>query len=62
MLDCKEMNTRMVTNLKLFKDESLERVDVTLYMNIIGSLMYLTNTRPDICFVVNTLCQYMVDP
>ena len=24
--------------------------------------MYLTNTRPDICFVVNTLIQYLVKP
>jgi hypothetical protein len=24
--------------------------------------MYLTNTRPDICFAVNTLCQYLVEP
>ena len=29
---------------------------------MIGSLMYLTNTRPDICFVVNTLSQYLVEP
>jgi hypothetical protein len=29
---------------------------------MIGSLMYFTNTRPDICFVVNTLSQYMVEP
>ena len=29
---------------------------------MIGSLMYLTNTRPDICFAVNTLSQFMVEP
>ena len=52
----------MVTNLKLLNDASSERVDVTLYIQIIGSLMYLTNTRADICFVVNTSSQYMVDP
>jgi hypothetical protein len=33
-----------------------------LYRQIIGSLMYLTNTKPDICFVVNTLNQYLVEP
>src|SRR5882757_556476 len=29
---------------------------------MIGSLMYLTNTRPNICFVVNTLSQFLTDP
>ena len=29
---------------------------------MISSLMYLTNTRKDICFVVNTLSQYMENP
>ena len=29
---------------------------------MIGSLMYLTNTRPDIFFAVNTLSQYLTDP
>ena len=37
-------------------------MDVTQYRQIIGSLMYLTNTRLDICFVVNTLSQYLVQP
>ena len=62
MLYCKSINTPMVTNLKLLNDDSSERVYVTLYRQIIGSLMYLTNTRPYICFVVNTSVQYMVDP
>ena len=56
------MNTPIVTNLKILNDESLERIDVTLYRQVIGSLMYLTNTRLDICLVVNTLSQYMVEP
>ena len=31
-------------------------------LRCIGSLMYLMNTRPDICFAVNTLSQYLTDP
>jgi hypothetical protein len=62
MMDCKSMPTQMVTNLKLFCDTSSKIVDVTMYRQMIGSLMYLTNTRPDICFAVNTLSQYMVEP
>ena len=58
VLDCKVMDT----NLKLLYDESSELVDVTQYKHIIGSLMYLTNTRPYIFFVVNTLSQYPVKP
>ena len=50
----------MDSNLKLLADDSSELVDVTQYRQIIGSLMYLTNTRPDICFAVNTLSQYLV--
>ena len=60
MLDCKSMSTPMDTNLKLLFDESLELVDVTQYKQIIGSFMYLMNTRPDICFDVNTLSQCLV--
>jgi hypothetical protein len=37
-------------------------IDATLYRQIIGSLMYQTNTRPDICFAVNTLSQFLVEP
>ena len=62
MLECKAMSTPMDSNLKLIADDLSELVDVTQYRQIIGSLMYLTNTRPDICFVVNTLSQYLVQP
>jgi hypothetical protein len=33
-----------------------------MYRQLIGSLMYLVNTRPDICLAVNALSQYMVEP
>jgi hypothetical protein len=62
MLECKAMNTPMEMNLKLLVDNLSELVDATLYRQIIGSLMYLTNTMRDICFVVNTLSQYLVEP
>jgi hypothetical protein len=55
MLECKPMNTPMETKLKPLVDTLSELIDATLYRQIIGSLMYLTNTRPDICFSVNTL-------
>jgi hypothetical protein len=55
MLECKAMNTPMQTKLKLLVDTLSELVDATMYSQIIGSLMYLTNTRPKICFTVNTL-------
>ena len=55
MMDCKEMTTPMALNLNLLSDSSLESVDATMYCQMIGSLMYLTNMRPDICFAVNTL-------
>ena len=55
MMDFMAMTTPMESNLKLLRDASLESVDATIYRQMIGSLMYLTNTRPDICFAVNTL-------
>jgi hypothetical protein len=58
MLECKSMNTPMEMKLKLLVDTSSDLIDATLYRQIIGSLMYLTNTRPDICFAVNTLSQF----
>jgi hypothetical protein len=62
MMDCKSMATPMTINLKLLSDSSSVSVDPMMYRQLIGSLMYLVNTRPDICFAVNDLSQYMVEP
>ena len=53
--DYKAMTTPMASNLKVLSVASSKSVDATMYRQMIGSLMYQTNTRPDICFVVNTL-------
>ena len=53
------MTTPMASNLKLLSDASLESIDAMMYHQMIGSLMYLTNTRPDIFFAVNTLSQFL---
>ena len=45
MMDCKAITTPMASNLKLLSDASSELVDATMYRQMIGSLMYLTNTR-----------------
>jgi hypothetical protein len=62
MLECKSMNAPMEMKLKLLVDTLSDLIDATLYRQIIGSLMYPTNTRPDICFAVNTLSQFLVEP
>ena len=55
MMDYKAMTTPMALNLKLLSDASSESVDATMYHQMICSLMYLMNMRPDICFAMNTL-------
>ena len=62
MMDYKAMTTPMESNLNLLSVASLESVDATMYHQMICSLMYLMNTRPDICFAVNTLSQFLTDP
>ncbi|GKD43099.1 hypothetical protein Tco_1267744 [Tanacetum coccineum] len=48
--DVKTASTPMEIQKPLLKDEDGEEVDVHLYISMIGSLMYLTSSRPDIMF------------
>ncbi|GJS58367.1 putative ribonuclease H-like domain-containing protein [Tanacetum coccineum] len=50
--DVKTASTPMEIQKPLLKDEDGEEVDVHLYRSMIGSLMYLTSSRPDIMFAV----------
>ncbi|GJT33406.1 putative ribonuclease H-like domain-containing protein [Tanacetum coccineum] len=58
----KTANTPMETNKALVKNEEAEDVDVHLYRSMIGSLMYLKASRPDIMFVVCACARFQVTP
>ncbi|GKB20947.1 putative ribonuclease H-like domain-containing protein, partial [Tanacetum coccineum] len=55
-------STPMETSKPLLKDAEAEDVDVHLYRSMIGSLMYLTASRPDIMFVVCACARFQVTP
>eukprot|EP00253_Pinus_taeda_P034240 PITA_34240 len=50
------------TNLKLTSIEGKEFEDATKYRQLVGSLIYLTTTRPDISFAVGILSRFMQKP
>ncbi|GKE20646.1 putative ribonuclease H-like domain-containing protein [Tanacetum coccineum] len=60
--DVKTASTPMETQKLLLKDEDGEEVDVHLYRSMIGSLMYLTSSRPNIMFAVCACARYQVNP
>ncbi|GJW33516.1 retrovirus-related pol polyprotein from transposon TNT 1-94 [Tanacetum coccineum] len=57
----KTASTPMETQKPLLKDEDGEEVHVHMYRSMIGSLMYLTSSRPDIMFVVCACARYQVN-
>jgi hypothetical protein len=55
------MSTPMITNLKKVTTSYSKLMDVMLYRKRICSLIYLFNTIPYICCVMNTLSKLMVE-
>ncbi|KAG6510578.1 hypothetical protein ZIOFF_028603 [Zingiber officinale] len=62
MKDCNPVSTPTEFGLKLNKDHEGKKVDSTIYKQIVGSLMYLTATRPDIMYSVSLISRYMENP
>ncbi|XP_057443798.1 uncharacterized mitochondrial protein AtMg00810-like [Lotus japonicus] len=54
--------TPAATHIKLTRDEKRVIVDQCLYRSMIGSLLYLTASRPDITFVVGGYPRYQAEP
>jgi hypothetical protein len=62
MEDSKAMTTLMSTTTAIDADEEGERVDQKEYRSLIGSLLYLTATRPDIQFSVCLCARFQASP
>ncbi|GJR73812.1 putative ribonuclease H-like domain-containing protein [Tanacetum coccineum] len=58
----KSASTPIETQKPLTKDEEADDVDIHLYRSMIGSLMYLTASRPDIMFIVCACSRFQVTP
>ena len=64
MVECKSLPTHMEMNFKKLCGEFVgpELANPSEYRQLVGAPMFLVNTRPDICFAVNTLSQFMTKP
>jgi len=62
MEDCKEVVTPIATNSLMDVDEAGNQVDSTKYRGLIGSLLYLTASRPDIQFDVCLCTRFQSNP
>ena len=62
MEDSKPASTPMVTGCKLSKDDDSPDVDQSSYRSMIGSLLYITTSHPDIMHVVGMVGRYQSAP
>jgi hypothetical protein len=60
--DYNTSKTSMATNINLDADGSGKPVDISQYRAMIGSLLYLTASRPDIMFVVCLCARFQANP
>ncbi|KAK9697891.1 hypothetical protein RND81_08G067600 [Saponaria officinalis] len=59
---CKVMTTPLAVNEKLFKEDGAEKADYSTYRGIVGCLLYLTASRPDLMFSASLLSRFMQSP
>lgn len=62
LLACRPISTPMDSNLHLSSTGGTHISDISSYRRLIGRLLYLTTTRPDINFAVQQLSQFLASP
>uniref|UniRef100_A0A2N9J940 Integrase catalytic domain-containing protein n=1 Tax=Fagus sylvatica TaxID=28930 RepID=A0A2N9J940_FAGSY len=62
MLGCRPASTPMDPNLKLSVESGELISNPSMYQRLVGRLIYLTNTRPDLTFAVSVVSQFMHAP
>ena len=62
MDDCNPVQIPIVPGTKLTRDDEGMKIDSTYYKQMVGSLMYMTATRPDLMYVVSLVSRFMESP
>ncbi|WZZ37877.1 hypothetical protein YC2023_034136 [Brassica napus] len=62
MSECNSVKNPMIPGQKLTKKGAGSAIDPTRFKQLVGSLRYLTATRPDLMFSVNLVSRYMEEP
>eukprot|EP00253_Pinus_taeda_P021769 PITA_21769 len=62
MEDCNPSPSPLQSGVKLSVTCTSPEVDATLYRQLVGKLLYLTHTRPDLSFVVSLIARFMQTP
>ncbi|GAU39942.1 hypothetical protein TSUD_149520 [Trifolium subterraneum] len=62
LLGSKLASTPLDPSIKLHNDNGKPFEDISLYRRLIGKLLYLTNTRPDIAYAIQQLSQFLHNP
>jgi hypothetical protein len=62
IINSKSSPTSVIMGLKLINEDKGFKVDPTMFKRLVGSLMYLTTTRPNIMYGVNLISRFMETP